>query len=288
MERSSTAGTPAGTGDHADWLAVCRRATEALRAMLAGHPTTLERAVETGRGEGGDQALVIDRAAEDAVFEELDALHTGGRRFTAVSEERGEVDYGSPDVQVIIDPIDGSMNAKRGLSHYSLSIAVAEGKTMADVVFAYVHDFGPGEEWLASRGGGARLNGTPIDTAPRERRLDDDTIEVLGIESADPRWVADAAEELRGSAHRLRAIGSIAISLCQVADARFDGMVTLRRCRAVDAAAGQLIVREAGGLVAFTACETPLGAPLDVLPHSPVIAARTQRGLDELRALPRA
>ena len=40
-------------------------------------------------------------------------------------------------------------------------------------------------------------------------------------------------------------------------------MVTLRRCRGVDAAAGQLIVREAGGLVSFTDCDDPLGAPLD-------------------------
>jgi myo-inositol-1(or 4)-monophosphatase len=287
MEPSSTGGGAGHTGDHADWLAACRRATEALREMIAGHPTTVDRAVETGRGEGGDQALVIDRAAEDVVFAELDTLHGEGRRFTAISEERGEIDYGSADVRVVIDPIDGSMNAKRGLSHYSLSVAVAEGTTMADVVFGYVHDFGPGEEWIASRGEGARLNDAAIDTAPRERRLDDGAIEVLGIESADPRWVADAAEDLRGSAHRLRAIGSIAISLCQVADARFDGMVTLWHCRAVDAAAGQLIVREAGGLVAFTACEDPLGAPLDVRPHSPVIAARTERTLDELRSLPR-
>ena len=287
MAPSPMAGGPVHAGDHADWLAACRRATGALEAMIAERPTTAERAVETGRGQGGDEALVIDRAAEDAVFAELEGLYTEGLRFTAVSEERGEVDYGSPDVLVVIDPIDGSMNAKRGLSHYALSVAVAEGTTMGDVVFAFVHDFGPGEEWLASRGRGARVNDARIDTAPRERRHDDGAIEVLGIESADPRWIADAAEDLRGSAHRLRAIGSIAISLCQVADARFDGMATLWNCRAVDAAAAQLIVREAGGRVAFTACEDPLGAPLDVRPHSPVVAARTQRGLDELRSLPR-
>jgi myo-inositol-1(or 4)-monophosphatase len=288
MEGSSTAGRPPGTGDHADWLAACRRATEALGEMLAGHPTTSDRAVETGRGDGGDLALVIDRAAEDVVFAELAALHAAGRRFTALSEERGEVDYGAVDVRVVIDPIDGSMNAKRQLSHYALSVAVAEGETMADVVFGYVHDFGPAEEWTASRGEGAWLNGARLDTAPRERRLEDGTLEVLGIESADPRWVAEAAEDLRDSAHRLRAIGSIAISLCQVADARFDAMVTLWRCRAVDAAAAQLIVREAGGHVAFTACTSPLGAPLDAAPHSPVIAARTERALDEQRALPRS
>jgi myo-inositol-1(or 4)-monophosphatase len=64
-------------------------------------------------------------------------------------------------------------------------------------------------------------------------------------------------------------------------------MVSLRASRAVDAAAGQLIVREAGGHVAFTACETPLGAPLDLEPHSPVVAARTERGLEELARVPR-
>jgi myo-inositol-1(or 4)-monophosphatase len=113
-------------------------------------------------------------------------------------------------------------------------------------------------------------------------------LEVLGIESADPRWVAEAADDLREAAHRLRVIGSIAVSLCQVAAARFDGLVTLKRARAVDAAAGQLIVREAGGSVAFTSFDEPLAAPLDTRPRSPVVAARTERALSELRALPRA
>jgi myo-inositol-1(or 4)-monophosphatase len=283
-------GGPAGFDTaYADWLEACRRATAGLRAILMDRPTTGERAEETGtRGEGGDRTLVIDEAAEAVVFAELDKLHAGGKRFVAVSEERGEVDYGDPGVLVVIDPIDGSMNAKRGLPHHSLSIAVAEGPTMADVVLGYVHDFGPEEEWVASRGEGARRDGEPLDTAPRERRVDGGKIEMLGIESADPRWVADAAEDLRDSAHRIRAIGSIAISLCQVAAARFDGMATLKRCRAVDAAAGQLIVREAGGLVAFTSYDDPLGAPLDLVAHSPVIAARTERALADLRALPRA
>jgi myo-inositol-1(or 4)-monophosphatase len=289
MAHPETGGPTRSDGVHADWLDACRRATAGLRAMLAEHPSTRERAEETGtRGEGGDWTLVIDQAAEDVVFAELDTLHATGRRFVAISEERGEVDYGDPGVRVLVDPIDGSLNAKRGLTHHCLSIAVAEGDTMADVVFGYVHDLGTDEEWIASRGAGARQNGRVLDTSPRERRVDGGRLEVLGIESADPRWVADAAEDLRDSAHRLRVLGAIAISLCQVAAARFDGMATLKRCRAVDAAAGQLIVREAGGVVAFTSYEDRLAAPLDVVPRSPVIAARTERALSELRALPRA
>ena len=138
---------------------------------------------------------------------------------------------------------------------------------------------------MAERGAGAQLDGERLDPALGERRTRDGRLELIGIESADPRWVRDHADALVGAGHRLRAIGAIAITLCQVAAARLDGMTTLRGCRAVDAAAGQLIVREAGGHVAFPGCETPLGAPLDLLPHSPVVAARTEQGLRELAAI---
>ena len=214
----------------ADWLGACRRAVEGLREMLDAAATIEERALETGsRGSGGDRTLVIDAAAESLVFGELDALREQGHRFFALSEERGEIDYGDAGVRVIIDPIDGSLNAKRGLPHHALSLAVADGATMRDVAFAYVYDFGPGEEWWARRGEGAWLNGRRLDPSLGERRGRDGRIEVIGIESADPRWVARSIDGLVDTAFRLRALGTIASSLCQVAAARFDGMVSLRR-----------------------------------------------------------
>jgi myo-inositol-1(or 4)-monophosphatase len=273
--------------DAPDWLGVCRRSAAAIRDMLADRPTIAERVRETGtRGEGGDKTLLIDQAAEDVVFAELDLLHAAGARFTAVSEERGVVEFGSPDLLVVIDPIDGSTNAKRGLSHCALSIAVAEGNTMADVVFGFVQDFGPEEEWVAWRGEGAMLDGIRLDPSLGERRTGDGKLEVLGVESADPRWVVQSADALADTAHRLRAIGAIAVSLCQVAAGRFDGMASLKRCRAVDAAAAQLIVREAGGHVAFIAYDDPLAAPLDLEPRSPVVAARTPEGLKAVTGIP--
>ena len=114
----------------------------------------------------------------------------------------------------------------------------------------------------------------------------DGRIEVLGIESADPRWIKASIDALEDTAYRLRALGTIAASLCQVAAARFDGMVSLRRSRGVDAAAGQLIVREAGGVVSFPACENPLAAPLDAAPSSPVVAARSLQTLHQLEEIP--
>jgi myo-inositol-1(or 4)-monophosphatase len=283
-----------GTALDADWLGACRAAVAGLRAVLQAHPATRERAVETGRGEGGDRTLVIDREAEAVVFAQLDALHAAGHRFTAISEERGEVDYGgtgADGVRVVIDPIDGSLNAKRLMPTCALSIAVADGPSMADVAFGFVHDFGAGEEWSATRGGGAACDGVRLDPELPERRHGDGRLELVGIESADPRWVSASIDALVASAGRLRAPGAIAVTLCQVAAARLDGMVSLRNCRAVDAAAGQLIVREAGGCVAFPACAADgdpdgLRAPLDVTPRSPVVAARSAQALRELARVP--
>ena len=266
--------------EEADWLALCRRAAEGARAALERHPSTGERARETGRGEGGDMALAIDRAAEDAVFEQLESLGVGLR---AVSEERGEVEIGGGGpATVVIDPIDGSLNAKRSLPGHCISIAVADGDTMGDVFFGYVRALShrDGQEWWARRGEGASFDGRPL------ARLDPEApLEILGMESAHPRLVAEAAGAIAGtSAHRLRILGSIALSLCNVASARFDALVTLRTARSVDAAAGQLIVREAGGAVAFPDAGD-LGAPLSLDMRSRVVAAASPAVLEEMLAL---
>jgi len=271
----------------ADWLKLCRHAVDGLDEILAAAPTTVERARETGtRGSGGDRTLEIDSSAETVVFEQLEALHDEGHRFRAVSEERGEVDFGGDDVVVIIDPIDGSLNAKRDACHYALSIAVADGATMADVAFGFVYDFGAHEQWWARRGEGAWRDGTQLDPSLPERRSRDGRLELLGIESSDPRSVQAAIEPLATSARRLRALGTIASTLCQVAAARFDAMVTLQRSRGVDAAAGQLIVREGGGFVSFPDLDRPLDAPLDATASSHLVAARSRETLRELEAFP--
>jgi myo-inositol-1(or 4)-monophosphatase len=269
-----------------DWLAACRRIAVEVRAMLDALPGTAERAVEVGRGEGGDRTLVIDRAAEDIVLAELARHRDAGARFVAISEERGEVDFGGGPVRVVIDPIDGSMNAKRGLGPHAVSIAVADGETMADVTFAFVAELRTGEEWTAVRGRGAWLDGIALGAGAGERRSTRGLLELVAIEAAHPRLVARAGPALAGVAHRTRTFGSIAFSLCQLAAGRLDGMATLWSARSVDVAAAQLIVRESGGLVAFTAFEDPLGQPLDLRSRSPVIAARTRAALAELATLP--
>src|SRR5437868_13402209 len=100
---------------------------------------------------GGDETTAIDAAAEQAIlarFRDLDV--------TIISEEVGR--FGTGKTVVVIDPIDGSLNAKRGLPYFALSIAVASGERMDDVFFGYVYDFGTREEWVGRKGGGAFLN----------------------------------------------------------------------------------------------------------------------------------
>jgi myo-inositol-1(or 4)-monophosphatase len=263
----------------ADWPGICRRIVAAQREIFEQAPGIVERSVYEGVGEGGDRALAIDRRCEDVVFAELDELAAAGASFVAVSEERGEVGFGANgSARIVIDPIDGSLNARRTLPAHSLSIAVASGSSMADVEFGYVYDFGAGEEFVARRGSGAKLGGAPIEVGP-----DAEMLEVLGLESAEPKWALPALQALAGRVYRLRVVGSIAITAAYVAAGRFDGMLSLRPCRSVDAAAAQLIVREAGGTVAFGDL-TPVQADLSLDARYPIAAAAGEQALTTIRA----
>jgi myo-inositol-1(or 4)-monophosphatase len=258
----------------ADWLGICRRAVAAQRAIFDEVRGVDARTAYDGVGEGGDHTLVIDRRCEDTVFVELEALAAQGASFVAVSEERGEVSFGDGGpARVVIDPIDGSLNARRTLPSHSLSIALASDDSMAAVEFGYVFDFGADEEFVARRSEGATLGGERIAVRP-----DGDKLELLGLESAEPERALPALQALAGRVYRLRVVGSIAISASYVAAGRFDALAGLRPCRSVDAAAAQLIVREAGGRVSFgdLALEH---ASLGLDARYPIAAAAGERGL---------
>lgn len=263
----------------ADWPAICRRIVAAQRPIFAEAKTQEERTVYEGIGEGGDRTLVIDRRCEDVVFAELERLAEEGASFVAVSEERGEVTFNSGgEHRVVIDPIDGSMNARRTIPSFAVSIAVSSGPSMADVELGFVHDFGADDEFLARRGEGAQLNGDPIQVAAPTERL-----EVVGLESAQPEWALPAMEALAGKVFRLRVVGAIAISAAYVAAGRLDAMLSLRSCRSVDAAAAQLILREAGGAVAFGEGELS-EAMLDLESRYPMAGASSENGLATVRS----
>jgi myo-inositol-1(or 4)-monophosphatase len=265
------------------WLEICRAMRDGVVAAVSAVPRE-RRADELGRGAGGDLTVAIDRAAEDAALAVLDRLAAGGEGFTVVSEEIGERSYGDGGRwRVVIDPIDGSLNAKRGLPIYALSVAVADGPAMADVVLGYVYDLGNREEWIATRGGGASVNGVPLGAArPLER------LQIVALEATRPEHLVPAAAAMTGVAERVRVLGSLALALCHLADGRVDAVASLRPrgARAIDIAAGQLLVREAGAAVALPDVTEPFGAaPLDLEGRSRIVAARDDDAVARVAAL---
>ncbi len=262
------------------WLDTCRAAAADVVGVLAALPTRLEREPVLRAGEGGDDTTAVDAAAEQAVVARLEALHERGVDFTLVSEELGERVYGEGGLwRVVVDPIDGSNNAKRGIPFFSLSIAVADGPALADVVFGYVYDFGTGEEWTAERGRGAHLGGQPLG-----RVRPKDEIEILSFEATTTAFVAERAQGMVGLAKRLRVMGSLALSLCHLAAGRVDAVCSLKPARSVDIAAAALLVRECG--LAIELFDDPPFAEglLDLGARSRVVAAGTPELCERLAA----
>jgi myo-inositol-1(or 4)-monophosphatase len=247
-----------------DWLALCRAAVEDVRGVLTELPRRSDREPVVGSGMGGDETTAIDAAAERVIlarFEGLDGL-------TIVSEEVGVI--GDGPTHVVVDPIDGSLNAKRGIGFFALSIAVASGPTMGDVDFGFVHDFGTEEEWTATRGEGARLDGRLL-----ESQLPKEQIEILAFEATRTASVAEKAGAVVDLAYRLRIMGSLALSLCHLAAGRIDAVCSLKPARAVDIAAAQLLVLERGLAIDLPDAAPFAAAPLDVEGRSRVVAAGT-------------
>lgn len=262
-----------------DWLAFSRSAADAVRSALEALPTRVEREPGVGAGMGGDETTAVDAAAEEAVVERLEELHAGGLEFTLVSEELGERVFGAGEspLRLVLDPIDGSLNAKRGIPFFSLSLAVASGPALGDVEFGYVYDFGSGEEWHARRGRGAFLGEVPLDgPGPKSE------VEILSFEATRTDLVAERVADMVGFAYRTRIMGSLALSLCHLAAGRVDAVCSLKPARSVDIAAAQLLVVERG--LAIDLPEDPpfAAAALDLGARSRVVAAATPETCAEL------
>ena len=262
-----------------DWLAFCQAVTADVKAVLAGLPSRDDREPVVGHGEGGDDTTVIDRDAERAAVARLEELAHRGVSFRLVSEELGERRFGDPDSPwvVVIDPIDGSLNAKRCLPFSCISLALAAGPSIGDVRFGSVHDFGSGEAWVAERGEGATVNGRRLGgVRPKER------LGIVDLEATTAALIAEAAARLDGQVGRIRVLGALALALCELADGRLDGVASLKPSRSVDIAAAALIVREAGGAVYLP--DDP-GLALDLVSRSRVTVARDDAMARQLAGL---
>ncbi|MGD1867915.1 MAG: 3'(2'),5'-bisphosphate nucleotidase CysQ [Neomegalonema sp.] len=143
----------------------------------------------------------------------------------------------------IVDPIDGTRSFAEGKPEFCFSVALVEaGRPIAAVIFAPALN----ALFAATDGGGATLNREPIQVSSRER-LDGST--ALGAKRSfhPDRWPGGAPEVARSYIH------PIAYRLCMIAEGRWDLALTLNPTNEWDVAAGDLLIREAGGAVSDSA-----------------------------------
>ena len=207
-------------------------------------------------GAGGDRTMELDRAAEADVFSELDQLAACGERFAILSEEAGQRKLGADYPLVLVDPVDGSLNAKQGIPFFAVMLALLDGPTLGDTVTGCVVNLINGEAWTAIRGEGAWRAGLPITVRPRDVR---DGFEVVGLEST-PRAL-DLTRGLIRRSGKVRILGSMALAIAHTAAGGFDAFCAPVPVRLFDMAASLLVLAESGGVATDT-----MGNPLAALP----------------------
>lgn len=185
----------------------------------------------------------MDMAAENALDE---ALTKRGLSARIISEELGDrIVGGHPEFMLVFDPIDGSTNAACGIPFFCTSLAYTEKTDIAsfgDITMAVICDIS-NNTYSAQRGKGAFLNGMRVTGSKRGARPKP----VVSVYSYGVPQVPAGLIELEKSII-VRALGSIALDMCYVADGTLDGIIDTRGLvSGYDIMASALILREAGG-----------------------------------------
>ena len=199
--------------------------------------------VPLGRGAGGDRTFPVDKWAEDIIIAALEKAQAEGEAFTLISEELGIRKFGQGGKTVLVDPIDGSNNAKSGIPFFSTSIALLDGTTLDSLAVGYVINLAAGDEFWALRGKGAYKNGAPIRTSTAHG------IMIVAYEASSPATDIPRLMPLFAQAKRTRCFGSTALDLAYLASGAISVFATATPSRAFDYAAGMLILQEAGGVI---------------------------------------
>jgi len=224
-------------------------------------------------GADGSPTEALDRVAEAQIISSLEAE---GVDWDLLSEEIGAVRRGG-NRTLVVDPIDGSHNALRGLPFATVSLALGSGD-LGGVDVGVVHDLSSGSTYWGIRGQGAFRDGRRIRTRRWEPRSEMFFIN-LG-RHATPRAVNLAA---RG--RRVRSIGCASLEMAMVAQGGADAYLfenerPERNLRVTDIAAAFRIVLEAGGVVTDAAGRDLAGFPLALGGHTSVLAAGDPGFLD--------
>ena len=244
---------------------------DALQELLSASAAAVELAL---RGvTGGERRARTDRAGQYAIDLVADAAALevlAPAPVAVLSEESGWSGRAGADLTVVIDPVDGSTNASRHIPYWATSLCVLDGD---GPLVALVVNQATGVATTAVRGEGARRDGEPIAPGKAER-VEDAVVTLSGRPEVWLPW------------KQFRALGSAALSLCDVAAGAVDGFVDGGAWHAPwDYMGGLLICREAGAEVVDAAARELVVTDPDA--RRQLLAAATPALLEELRqALP--
>jgi len=246
---------------------------EAVNPLLG----TEEGAKKLKIGAGGDISMSIDTIAENVIIHFLEKEKTN---LLLISEEIGEKYIGDKRKAIqnqnvlIVDPLDGSNNAVRGIPYCSVSIAYAIGKRITDITKAVVLNLNTKDLYLAEKGKGALLNGKKIHVSNLD--ISEKCFLEFNLPMKNPLESLQKIAPLLRNFFRIRILGSSALTICQIASGSMEAFINLRESnRLVDAAAGILILNEAGGKI-FSLDGSIIDRPLSIDVRFPFIACNTK------------
>jgi len=232
---------------HSGLLTVIERACRKAGPRLRRDFNEVQQ-LQVSRKGPADFVTVADRRCEQTLFEELSKARPD---WGFVMEERGEVAGDPSKPRFIVDPLDGTSNFVHGIPHFAISIAVEEplpsGKR--EITTALVYQPLTDESFWAEKGRGAWVQEQRLRVSAR-RDLSECLI-ATGIPFLGhgdfaqwSRIFGAVAPQVAG----IRRFGSAALDLAWVAAGRYDGFWE-SDLKVWDAAAGILLVKEAGGFV---------------------------------------
>ena len=185
----------------------------------------------------------IDKTAEAIIVDQIRETYPD---HAIIGEEFG-AKSGDSEFTWIIDPLDGTLNFLQGIPHFAISIGIMKGRHHEHGI---IYDPVRGEEFIASRGSGAQLNGKRIRVSARSKL--EDCVLATGLPPGSVENRLDeymvGLKDLTGSCRGIRRAGSAALDLAYVAAGRTDGFWEMGLSQ-WDIAAGIVLVREAGGFV---------------------------------------
>lgn len=218
-----------------------RAARRAGNILLQGYQRN-DEITSTAKGIN-DFVTNFDKASEKSIIE---LIRQSYPNHVIIGEENGVLNGSESEYQWIIDPLDGTRNFMKGFPHFAVSIALrVKNRTELGVVYNPITN----ELFSAVRGEGAKLNDTRLRIVPQRELVG--TILSTGFPFKNTNLMPlqfEIMQNLTSECADFRRTGSASLDLCDVASNRVDGYFEMG-IKPWDIAAGELIVREAGGLV---------------------------------------